>query len=86
MPVTCSAGVAGAVLLAQAAESRPALWPTDGPNWVPPPRAVPDGEATASWGHVRCSACREHRRLPVAVADYAAGMEVTVPVGTEGNL
>eukprot|EP00974_Lingulodinium_polyedra_P110395 10677498-Lingulodinium_polyedra.AAC.1 len=62
MPATCAAGMAGDVLLAQAAEARPALWPAEGPHWVPPPRAVPDADAIADWAVVRCPACREHRR------------------------
>eukprot|EP00974_Lingulodinium_polyedra_P070792 6853104-Lingulodinium_polyedra.AAC.1 len=64
----CTAGPVreGQPLLAQAAESEPAMWPAEGPHWTPPPRQVDDGEATAGWQRTRCHHCREQRRVLVA--------------------
>eukprot|EP00974_Lingulodinium_polyedra_P060738 5855234-Lingulodinium_polyedra.AAC.1 len=39
--------VADNPLLAQTSENKVALWPLEGPRWVPPPREVPEAVAVA---------------------------------------
>eukprot|EP00974_Lingulodinium_polyedra_P092621 8973653-Lingulodinium_polyedra.AAC.1 len=56
--------------------------PTDGPHWVPRPRQVERGLATADWFYTRCRHCRETRRMFVARAPMEAHCEVAVPRGS----
>eukprot|EP00974_Lingulodinium_polyedra_P004639 436246-Lingulodinium_polyedra.AAC.1 len=62
------------------------MWPTDGPRWVPPPRQVERGAATADWHHTRCRHCRETRRMLVARVPMEAHCEVTIPWGSSQDV
>eukprot|EP00974_Lingulodinium_polyedra_P127568 11202666-Lingulodinium_polyedra.AAC.1 len=63
-----------------------ALWPTEAPHWVPPPRQVPGADANADWLYARCPLCRERRRSLIARTALAPGDEVLLPQGRSGNL